>query len=281
MNTSSASAGLGLLSAASWGGSDFVGGLGSRRNPALLLTVCGQAVSLVILAITCFAIHAAAPGTRALVYTAVAGFEAAIALTLFYRALAMGAMGLTAAITGLTTAVVPVLFSMVHYGLPGPVTLAGLGAGCIAIWLITHQHAQGAKRSPGAALLLGTLAGVGFGSQLILFKLAEPANILAIMTVARAAGVAALLMVLAFARPKMADQSFWGPGIFAGLLDTAGNLFYLGAARYGRLDAAAVICSLYPAGTILLSAVLLRERPSRRQVAGMALALGAVALLSW
>jgi drug/metabolite transporter (DMT)-like permease len=64
------------------------------------------------------------------------------------------------------------------------------------------------------------------------------------------------------------------------MLDTFGNLFYLRATQLGRLDVAAVVSSLYPAGTILLAALILRERPTRRQLAGMALALGAVMLLS-
>lgn len=274
------------MSAASWGGSDFVGGLGSRRASPLLITASGQGVSLVVLAAVCYALHAAAPTAHALVLVAVAGFEAALALALFYRALAMGAMGLTAALTGLMTALVPVVFSTLHYGLPGPLTIVGLASGCAAIWLITHQQVQGSKAAQGTALLLGALAGAGFGTQLILFKMAEPAGsvgiagILAIMAVARAAGVTALLLVLLATRTRPGGQSFWATGIFAGVLDTAGNLFYLGAARAGRLDAAAVICSLYPAGTILLSALVLRERPTRRQMAGMALALGAVALLS-
>lgn len=210
---------------------------------------------------------------------AIAGFEASLALALFYYALSMGAMGLTAALTGLMTALIPVLFSALHYGLPGPATAVGLVTGCAAIWLITHQPA-GNQGTPARALLLGVLAGVGFGTQLILFKLAEPASILWIMATARVAGVTALLLVVLFARPKAASLSFVGAGILAGLLDCTGNLCYLAAAGFGRLDTAAVICSLYPAGTILLAAVVLRERPTRRQWAGMALALGAVALLS-
>jgi drug/metabolite transporter (DMT)-like permease len=285
MNTSSASAGLGLLSAASWGGSDFVGGLGARRASPLLITVSGQAVSLVVLAAVCFTLHVPLPPARALALTGIAGFEAALALALFYHALSLGAMGLTAALTGLMTALVPVLFSMLHYGVPAPVTIAGLAAGCLAIWLITHQNVKGAKATPASAMLLGVLAGAGFGTQLILFKIAEPASvgagsILAMMTVTRAAGVSALLLVLLATRPAATGQSFWTPGIAAGLMDTAGTLFYLGAASFGRLDTAAVICSLYPAGTILLAALVLRERPTRRQMAGIALALGAVALLS-
>lgn len=278
MNASTASAGLGLLSAASWGGSDFVGGLAARRCPALLLTASGQAVSLLILVAICFAAHLRVPGAHALLLAGIAGFEASLALTLFYRALSMGAMGLTAALTGLTTALVPVIFSIFRYGLPGPVTAVGLAAGCAAIWLITHRpSSQGA---PPCALLLGALAGLFFGMQLILFKLTEPANMLWVMTVARAAGVAALLVVILLARPRVSGRGFWAPGIASGLLDTVGTLWYLAAAQFGRLDVAAVVCSLYPAGTIVLAAVALHERPSRRQLAGMALALSAVALLS-
>ena len=100
------------------------------------------------------------------------------------------------------------------------------------------------------------------------------------MTSARAAGSLAMVLVILAVPPKGPWKGFWQTGILAGILDTVGNLFYLKATQLGRLDAAAVVCSLYPAGTILLAALLLRERPSRRQIAGMALALCAVMLLS-
>jgi drug/metabolite transporter (DMT)-like permease len=64
------------------------------------------------------------------------------------------------------------------------------------------------------------------------------------------------------------------------MLDTVGTLFYFRATQLGRLDVAALVSSLYPGGTILLAALVLREWPTRRQMAGMALALVAVALLS-
>jgi drug/metabolite transporter (DMT)-like permease len=82
------------------------------------------------------------------------------------------------------------------------------------------------------------------------------------------------------ARRANTRPGFWLIGILAGSLDTLGNLLYLRASQLGRLDVAAVICSLYPAFTILLAALVLHERPSRRQIAGMAVALAAVVLLS-
>ena len=64
------------------------------------------------------------------------------------------------------------------------------------------------------------------------------------------------------------------------LLDTSGNLLFIAATRAGRLDVAAVLASLYPASTILLAALALGERPTRRQALGMFMALAAVALIA-
>src|ERR1039458_6879713 len=275
MNASGASAGLGLVSAASWGGSDFVGGMGARRAPALLVVASGHIVSFLILLAYCLGIRLALPSSHYLLYALIGGFEGSVALAIFYRALAMGAMGLTAALTGLLTALVPVVFSLLHEGLPAPWTLGGLGMGLVAIWLITHAPAEkGSARkgrsTPPAALMLGALAGCGFGTQLILFKMASPGGMMWVMTSARGAGVAAMLLVLVAMPPKAPWRGFWLTGIAAGALDTIGNLFYLQATRFGRLDVSALVCSLSPAGTILLAALVLRERPTRRQMAGMA-----------
>jgi drug/metabolite transporter (DMT)-like permease len=284
VNSSGSAAGFGLLSATSWGGSDFVGGMGSRRAPTLLVVASGHFVSLIALLAICLATHLALPGRHDLVLSAAGGFEGALSLALFYRALAMGAMGLTAALTGLLTALVPVLFSLFHDGLPTRPTFVGLALGLAAIWLITHSPAANGQEAraatPNRALLLGALAGLGFGAQLILFKLAAGGAILWVTTSARAAGVAAMLLVLLIMPPKAPWRGFWLFGIVAGSLDTLGNLLYIQTTRFGRLDVAAMICSLYPAVTILLAALVLREWPTRRQFAGMALALAAVALLS-
>ena len=90
--------------------------------------------------------------------------------------------------------------------------------------------------------------------------------------------------ILLFAWPRLAGKpiisGFWWIGILAGGLDTIGNLGYTLAAHNGRLDIAAMVSSLYPGCTILLAAIILRERASRRQTLGMAVALASVVLLS-
>jgi drug/metabolite transporter (DMT)-like permease len=273
------------MAAATWGGSDFAGGVGARRSPALLVVGSGHLVSLLVLLAVCCGLRIPLPAAHPLLFAAMGGFEGALALAIFYRALAMGAMGLTAALTGLLTALVPVLFTMLHDGLPSALTAVGLSMGLYAIWLITHTRPPNGPEPRESsirpfALMLGALAGVGFGAQLILFKMASGGSMLWVMTSARAAGVAAMVLVLVAMPPKAPWRGFWWMGILAGSLDTIGNLLYLQTTRLGRLDVAAVVCSLYPGGTILLAALVLREWPTRRQMAGMALALAAVALLS-
>ena len=152
--------------------------------------------------------------------------------------------------------------------------------GCLAIWMITQSPAANGAGAPPLALLLGALSGIGFGTQMVLFKIVNGEGILWVMTTARGAGVTALLLVWLARPPKAGSRGFWLIGIAAGMLDTCGTLVYLRATQLGRLDVAAVVCSLYPAGTILLAALVLRERPTRRQVAGMGVALAAVMLLS-
>jgi drug/metabolite transporter (DMT)-like permease len=289
MNGSAASSGLGFISAVSWGGSDFLGGLGSRRSPALLIVMSGQVLALFLLTALCLGLHLRLPGTCSALCAIVGGLIGSIALALFYHTLAMGPMGSSAAVTGLLTAVVPVVFSLIHSGLPSAVNGAGLAAGLAAIWLITNAPAAGGggpgepaatAASWGPSLALAALAGVGFGTQLILIKMAGEGGIWWTMTLTRGAGVVALSLILALRPPRRPWGRYWRTGLPAGLLDTAGIAVYIVASQIGRLDAVAVTCSLYPAVTILLAAALLHERPTRRQTGGMALAVVAVALLS-
>jgi drug/metabolite transporter (DMT)-like permease len=276
---------LGLAAATTWGGSDFAGGLGARRSPALLITASGHLVTLLVLLAVCGFGALPLPHRTEFLEGAFGGLEGSLALVLFYRALSMGAMGLTAALTGLLTALVPVLFGLWSEGLPAPLAIGGLVLGCVAIWLIAHSPGH---NTPPKALLLGAISGAGFGLQLILLKLAARDGVLWALTSARIGGVLGMAAITLFAWPRRNENGtekpirsgFWKIGILAGVLDTIGNVGYTVAAHTGRLDLAAMASSLYPGFTILLAALILRERPTVRQTLGMAVALGSVVLLS-
>ena len=286
-----AAVGLGLAAAITWGGSDFTGGLGARRVPAILITASGHLVTLLVLLAVCIFGHLPLPHRTEFFEAAIGGVEGSLALIAFYRALSMGAMGLTAALTGLLTALVPVLFGLWSEGLPAPLAAVGLLLGVVAIFLVCYsgRHSPG-HNTPPSALLLGAISGIGFGVQLILFKLAARDGVLWALTSARIGGVLGMTAILLFAWPRRNGSNtqgqgrvwtgFWRIGILAGALDTIGNLGYTLAAHAGRIDLAATVSSLYPGFTILLAALILRERPTRTQTLGMAVALASVVLLS-
>jgi drug/metabolite transporter (DMT)-like permease len=301
--SSIASVSLGLAAATTWGGSDFAGGIGARRHPAMLVVASGHLVTLLLLLICCAFGHFSLPHRTEFLEGAIGGLEGSLALVLFYRALAMGEMGLTAALTGLLTALVPVLYGLWSEGLPAPLALAGLILGGVAIWLVCYsgRHSPG-HNTPLLALFFGAISGVGFGLQLILFKFAANDGVLWALTSARIGGVLGMGAILAFVWPRQTPHEasgqiekqnsksripgsrihsgFWRIGIVAGVLDTMGNVGYTMAAHTGRLDLAAMVSSLYPGFTILLAAMVLRERPTGRQALGMAIALASVILLS-
>ena len=68
--------------------------------------------------------------------------------------------------------------------------------------------------------------------------------------------------------------------IACGVLDAIANIIVLVGLRLGDLTVVSVLTALYPAGTILLAAVVLRERIAPLQWLGLVLALAASAMLA-
>jgi drug/metabolite transporter (DMT)-like permease len=269
---------LGLGAAVTWGAADFAGGIAARRATPFLVVAIAHGLSLVGLIGLIVMLHIHAPSWTNLALGFGAGIAGGIGLVTFYQALSLGPMGLTAAITGLLTAIVPVPFSFVGEGLPNPMQLAGFAVAMPSIWLVASSHGEHPNRK---ALWLGAAAGVSFGFLLIFLKLAGQGGVLWALTSSRTASTSiAICLLLLQKKPVFEGRGAGWLAALTGLLDTAGNLLYSVAAKIGRMDVAAVLSSLYPAITILLAIVILRERATRTQTVGMILALIAVFLIS-
>jgi drug/metabolite transporter (DMT)-like permease len=209
-------------------------------------------------------------------------------------------MGLSAALAGLLTAVLPAAAGILLQGLPSPRQIAGFLLAFPAIWLIARSPSTADAATQRRSLILATIAGLGFGVFLIFSRQASRDAIVWPLLASRfgstlvAAGLLAVVERRAIAAPAHHDRSglfaklrwqtltpfiFW-LAMSAGLFDAIGNMSYMESTRLGRLDIAAVLASLYPAGTILLAMIFLRERTTKIQALGMALALAAVALIA-
>ncbi len=285
---------LALLASILWGAADFLGGLATRRAAAFLVVAIAHGASLVVVLVYALLSHAAIPSGHAIKFGLAAGLIGGTGLMFFFAALANGAMGLTAAVAGVVTATVPVVFSFFTEALPGPTRLVGFGLAFGAIWLIAY--------SPGSApnrrnLAIAAISGTGFGSMLVLLRLANGGALWPLVfSRVGSAGVAIFVCLAVLARRRgmppsssavvghVPSTTNWplllSLAALSGILDAGGNFSYTSSALLGRLDVAAVLSSLYPTVTILLAAWLLRERTRRSQTLGMALALGAVVLIS-
>jgi len=290
---------IALAAAASWGGGDFSGGMGVKAAGgsvagALRLVIVAYAVSLAVLLGVVWLRHDAWPGDplhNALVGWGVAGGVAAgFALVAFYIALSRGAMGASAAVSGLLAAAIPAVVSSVMEGAPTVLRLAGFALAAAAIWLIAAWPADGAAQR--STMGLAIFGGLGFGFYFVALRMDNPLGVFEPMVLSRAGSLVTCLVLLALLQTQRSQRTprdaksaglsrgavGWAMGVV--LFDTGGNLLFLTSTRLGRLDVAAVLASLYPAGTILLAGWRLHERPTRRQVAGMAVALAAVVMIT-
>jgi len=269
---------FGLAASLCWGSGDFNGGLASRRSNASSVVIAAYAVGFVLLVALALLWKEPLPSSNDLVWGGIAGLAGAIGLIAFYSALSIGRMGIAAPVSAVLTAALPVLFSVFTEGLPSLLQLSGFVLALLAIVLISRpERAKGRPRGIGLALL----AGCGFGCFFILISRVSPAATFWPLAMARFTSVLFLLIMVAIRRQPMLPKMTVAPLVLlAGTLDAIGNAFFVLAAHTGRLDIAAILSSLYPAATVLLAALFLRERLTRIQTAGILLALVAIPLIS-
>ncbi len=296
---------LGLLAGLTWGAADFAGGLATRRASPGHVVLIAHGLSLLLLGAFSLRLPVVFD-PWAVGIALLSGIAGGIGLMLFYEALALGAMGLSAAVAGLLTAVLPVVLAVRKEGLPTPLQVAGFAVAAAAIVLIAYAPTPspgtaGNAKPAKQALLFSVLAGLGFGLQLVWLHTAAAgratgggpayAPLVRALALSRLGGTLTAFAALLILRgrpgsgtrmPTVTPSSVRLPVLaaIAGLLDTTGNGFYMEASLSGRLDVAAVLASLYPGATIGLAAVFLHERTTRLQSVGIGLALVAVVLIA-
>lgn len=280
---------LALLAALSYGAADFFGGLASRRTATVAVAMWSQGAGFLVLACA-IAFLGGAPGAGDLEWGIACGAFGAIAVMLLYRGLAIGTMGIVSPVTAVLAAIIPVIYGVIARN-EHPTFLAALGivAALIAVVCVSiaPESAVGSRARTRSLLPLGMTEAIGagalFGALFVaLAQIRAEAGMYPLL-LARVAsvvllGVGALLFAgrtsLRVARPGI-------PTIFiAGALDMGANVLYLLAIQRGSIAIVAVLTSLYPAGTVALAGIVLRERLGTVQWIGVAIALGGVLAIS-
>ena len=273
---------FGLSSALAWGAADFCGGLASRKAKAYQAVLFGEEVGLVLLLAALFLSGEKWIGWFSWLLCTIAGSMGVLGLLLFFQAMTKGQMSVAAPVSALTAAILPVIVGSFVEGFPGWLTLAGFALALAAIWFISQPDGgRISLRLRLADLSLPLIAGVSFGVYLILIHRGSQDGLFWPMVSSRLAGVATMMVyTLVTRQPFQPPKAVWPLLILNGVLDVTGNGLYILAGQAGRMDVAAVLASLYPASTVVLAGLILHERLSRLQLAGILAALAAIVLMT-
>jgi len=270
---------LGLLASVGWGFGDFGGGLASRRAPVLGVLGGSQVASLFVGLVLIGFIKEPAMRPEDIAVSMLAGIFGSTGLALLYRGLASGRMGVVAPIAAVLTATLPVIFGFVTEGLPSWVAVTGIGFAVVSVILVSRAPDAGDGRPSGLVFALG--AGTLFGLFAITASFLPDELILSPLLVIRAMSIVVIsLWILLRRQPWRVPTRLWPVVAVVGVLDMGATAAYLAAIAIGPLSIAAILAGLYPVVTVILAALVLRERITPAHAAGIAAAGLAVALIA-
>ena len=288
---------MALCSSMLYGVADFLGGMGSRRGPAVTVTAWFQVVGLAFL----FAYALFAPGaTRVadLVWGGASGVAGGLGVLLLYRALAGGTVSTAAPLISMIALTVPVAAGLLGGERPGLLPLIGVAAGAVAVVLIAAHGEPGANadaaRGGGAgagapatlartatALAPAIASGVLIGLFLVcLGRVGAGASGWPLVSGRAMASLTLFAMLFASRAPLVPPDATRPYVLGAAVTDVTANVLYLLAVQRAPMSLIATLVSLAPATTVVLAQLVLRERLGTAQKVGVAVALVAVVLLA-
>jgi drug/metabolite transporter (DMT)-like permease len=271
---------LAALSSVVYGTADFAGGMASRRNDGVVVTVLSQLMGCVALAVALAVWPDVTVTASDLGWGALAGAGGGVGLMFFYPALGIGPMSVVAPTTAVCSAAVPLAVGLLAGDRPPTLALVGVLVALPAIVLVARELGSHGRALP-RTVLMSVAAGCGFGLFFIGMGQASRHAGMWPLVGARAASIGLVgAACVVTRRPFRLATGTARTVAVAGVLDLTANALYLLAATRGLLSIVSVLGSLYPASTVVLAVIVLKERLSAAQLAGVALAATAVALIA-
>ncbi|MBU8812109.1 EamA family transporter [Mycolicibacterium goodii] len=285
---------MALASALGYGISDFVGGLASRRVAALRVVLVSYPIAMVLLAVIA-AMVGGDVSQGAVLWGVLCGVSQAFGVWWFYAALGSGPISVVSPVTAILVAGLPVGVGLALGERPGVIAAIGVVVALVAVVLVSREAPDEplARRATDtdedvkehrftatvAWLTVGS--GLAFGLNFVLIDQAPVEAKLWPLVFARASATVLVVAIAAMSRSlRPPSGTPLKLAVLAALLDVGANIAMLLALQASLLSLAGVLMSLYPAATVLLAIIVLRERVSRWQAVGMVLALAAVAMIA-
>jgi len=300
---------LALGASVCWGSGDFLEGLTTRRASLWAVIVGSQAAGLVGATLVVALAGHGWPGLHAVWPVLLGGLASVVAVSCFYKALAIGSMSIVAPISA-TNALIPFLVGLAVGERPSAAQLAGVALAAAGVLLVASERARAGdtigvaalpnepavtptavraagtaagvpRRNQRRAIVLALTAAVAMGLVLVGYDATARYDPLWAMLGGRISSVVVFAVVFLVLRPRLEMRRSALPFIVAvGLLDTGANGLFALATTQGYLSIVAVLASVYPVVTVLLAYGLLRERIAPHQMVGAAGTPAGIALIA-
>lgn len=269
---------LALIAALFWGSGDFSGGYATRKASPFQVLALSAIAGVTVLGVAALVSRESLPVPGNILWSLLAGLCGAIGITSLYTGLSRGNTAAVAPISAVLGAALPVGFTLIVTGAPAVLQMIGFAVALVGIWLVSAAAPTTAGNKKGLGLAF--LAGAGFSGYFIFIGQVKGGGVFFPLLVARTLMLVVSLVMLKGRRLAFPPMRQHPMALVAGLLDSLGNVFFLLAKNLTRLDFAVIISSLYPAVTVLLAALLLKEKVAGWQKAGIVLCLAAIILVS-
>jgi uncharacterized membrane protein len=268
---------LAILSAAAYGAADFLGGMAARRATTVAAVIVSQAAGLLLLGLVLPLLPDAVVQPRDIAWGAVAGLTGGGGVALLYRALAIGPMSIVAPLTAVCAAAVPVTAGLAFGERLTILTAFGIALAAVAIVLVGQERPAQASASDVVrttisvrGVQMALAAGIAVGLFFVSLERTSAESGLWPLVPARALSIGLFaILALSTRQPVLVPAAVMSTAIGGGALDMLANALYLIAVQQGQLSVVATLASLYPASTVILARVVLNERWSGLQAAGI------------
>ncbi len=268
-----------LISALAYGISDFLGGLFAKGASAWQVAVVGQSSSA-FFALLAGLFITGDPTASDWTWSGIAGLGGGFGAAFLYRGLSRGRMSVVAPISAIGSALVPVALGLITGERPSLIVLIGVAVAFPAICLIS-QVIESAPVTESSGVVDGVLAGLGFGLMFAMLGQVSDDSGLLPLALTQVGAVLGVILTATVLRAQWVprDPLAWR-AVLMGPLGIAATGAFLYATHHGLLSVVSVIASLYPAGTVVLAAVVLKEKIHGNQAIGLFLAALAVTLVA-
>jgi drug/metabolite transporter (DMT)-like permease len=267
-----------LVSIGLIGSADFFGGVASRRSNSFAVAAWSQWAGVPVIAFVAMIVGAQYIRSD-VILGLVAGAGSAVGVMALYRGFSVGSVGIVAPVASTVAAILPIFVGLATGERPSLVVGVGLSAGIVSVALV--GYVPGNARLSIQSVLHGLVAGLGFGMMVLAYSATSDASGLAPAVSGRfSAAVLATLAVVVIGAPRLVQRSSLVATLLAGALAGIGMGFFVTASQQGELILVGVAVALFPAVTVTLAAMFLRDRLVLSQWVGIATAVTAVALIS-